>query len=362
VTKTFITAAALTYGVREACSRFRGAALDRVMTCRLLLGGAYASKAAARPPHSMKGALGATLMILILSAFVGLARAQAPANGSATAAKPESAATSATAVSALQKTIEAYLRNLYALGPEVALTISAPKETVAGLLETTVDVKTPENTQTAKFYLSKDGKYLIRGDVSDLSKDPLAEAVQQIQTKGAPSLGDPKAPVTLVEFSDFECPVCRSLHDVLRGLLPNYPQVRVVFKDYPIEVLHPWARTAALAGHCAYEQDPAAFWKMYDAIYDHQDIISAENAWMKMTEYAGQAGLNSDAFRGCLASQEARAAVDASRANGQQIDVNSTPTVFVNGRRMVGADARLLEQYIQYELAKLKPNKSADKK
>jgi len=356
VTKILTTVAALAYGVREACSRFCGAARARMVIDGLLRGGISTSKAAARPPHSKIIA-----SIFVLSVIMPLARAQAPASGSATA-KSESASTATGTQSPLQKTIEAYLRNLYALGPEVQLAISAPKESVAGLLETTVDVKTPENTQTAKFYLSKDGKYLIRGDVSDLSKDPLAETLMQIQTKGAPSLGDPKAPVTLVEFSDFECPVCRSLHDVLRGLLPNYPQVRVVFKDYPIEILHPWARTAALAGHCAYEQDPAAFWKLYDAIYDHQDIISAENAWMKMTEYAGQAGLNSDAFRACLASKEAGAAVDESRENGQQLDVSSTPTVFVNGRRLVGADARLLEQYIQYELTKLKPTKTADRK
>jgi len=261
----------------------------------------------------------------------------------------------------LQKNVESYLRHLYALGPNVQLTVSAPKESeVPGLLETTVDVKDGENSQAAKFYLSKDGKYLVRGEVSDLSKDPMAETRALLQTKDAPSLGDPKAPVTLVEFSDFQCPVCRSLHDVLRGMLPNYPQVRVVFKDFPLESLHPWARTAALAGRCAYEQNPSAFWKLYDLIYDQQELISASNAWTKMTDFAGQTGLNADAFRACMASPEAAAAVDASKANGQRLEVGSTPTVFVNGRRMVGADSHLLEQNIQYELAQLKSTKSSD--
>jgi len=85
------------------------------------------------------------------------------------------------------------------------------------LLETNVDLKDGENSQAAKFYVSKDGKYLVRGEALDLSKDPLAENRARIQMKDAPVLGDAKAPVTLVEFSDFECPVCRSLHDVLRG-------------------------------------------------------------------------------------------------------------------------------------------------
>jgi protein-disulfide isomerase len=260
---------------------------------------------------------------------------------------------------ALQKSVEAYLRNLYALGPNVQLTVSVPKESeVPGLLETTVDLKDGENSQSAKFYLSKDGKYLVRGEVSDLSKDPLAEARARIQMKDAPSLGDPKAPVTLVEFSDFQCPVCRSLHDVLRGMLPNFPQVRVVFKDFPLESLHPWARTAALAGRCAYQQDPKAFWKVYDAIYDQQEVISAENAWSKMADFAAASGLNPEAFKACMASPEAAAAVDASRANGQQLEVNSTPTVFVNGRRLVGGDPHLLEQYIRYELAQQKAAKN----
>ncbi len=254
------------------------------------------------------------------------------------------------------------MRHLYAFGPNVQLTVSAPKDSeVPGLLETTVDLKDGENSQSAKIYVSKDGKYLVRGEVSDLTKDPLAETRALLQIKDAPSLGDPKAPVTLVEFSDFECPVCRSLHDVLRGMLANFPQVRVVFKDFPLESLHPWARTAALAGHCAYEQDPKAFWKVYDLIYDQQELISAANAWTKMTEFAGQAGLNAEAFRGCMVSPEAGAAIEASKTNGQQLEVGSTPTIFVNGRRLVGADPHLLEQYIRYELAQDKSAKSADK-
>jgi protein-disulfide isomerase len=263
----------------------------------------------------------------------------------------------------LQKTVEAYLRNLYAFGPDVNLVVSAPKDSeVSGLLETTVDLKIGENTEKAKFYISKDGKYLIRGEVSELSKDPLAENRALLDIKDAPSTGSSNPVVTLVEFSDFECPVCRSLHDVVRGLLPNYPQVRLIFKDYPIEALHPWARTAAIAGRCAYTQKPDAFWKMYDLIYDNQDVISPENAWTKMADFAGQSGLASDTFRACMSGPEAAAAVNASRENAQKLDVNSTPTVFVNGRRLIGADPHMLEQYIQYELAKHKESKAAEKK
>jgi len=275
-------------------------------------------------------------------------------------AKPPAAASDASQV---QKEIARYLRHLYAFGADVQLNVGIPKETgIAGLQEVSIDLKVGENAESTKMYVSKDGKFLLRGELADMSKDPLAEARRLIQTGNSPTLGDPKAPVTLVEYSDFECPVCRSLHDALRSMLPSYPQVKVIFKDYPIEQLHPWARTAALAGRCAYQQEPKAFWKIYDLIYDNQDIISAENAWNKMTDYAAQADLNAETFKSCLSGSQAATEVDASVANAKQLEVSSTPTIFVNGRRIVGADPHLIQQYIDYELAQLKNAKSAAKK
>jgi len=268
------------------------------------------------------------------------------------------------APSSAQKNIESYLRNVYAFGPAVQLSVGPLKDSaVEGILETNIDVAIEGNKQAVTFYVSKDGRFLFRGDLSDMTKDPLAETRAQIQMNDAPSVGDKNAPVTLVEYSDFECPVCKNLHDVLRGILPKHAgKVRVVFKDFPLEQIHPWARTAAIAGRCAYQQDPKAFWKIYDLIYDNQEVISAANAWTKMTDYASRSGLNPDVFKTCMASPEPGAAVDASRKNGQKLEVGSTPTVFVNGRRMIGADQKVLEQYINYELAKQTSGKTQEKK
>ena len=284
------------------------------------------------------------------------------AGSTAQAQQPASPAT--TGPTPVQKNMEAYLRNLYAFGPDVKLVVGPLKESpVAGILETSIDVTIGENKEKAKFYVSKDGRFLFRGELSDMSKDPLAENLAQIRMTDAPALGDPKAPVTIVEYSDFECPVCRNLHDTLRNILPNYGgKVRVIFKDFPLEQLHPWARTAAVAGRCAYQQKPDAFWKLYDLIYDNQEVISAANAWGKVLDYASQSGLDAEAFKTCMASPEAGAAVNASHTNGEKLEVNSTPTVFVNGRRMVGADANLLQQYINYELAKVNGTNAATKR
>ena len=262
-----------------------------------------------------------------------------------------------------QKKVEAFLRYNFALGPDVEVVVGAPTEMgSSGLLELPIEVKSPEGSDQLKMYLTKDGHYLMRGELTDLTTDPLAEAVAKIQTANAPVLGDPKAPITIIEFSDFECPVCRGLHDALRGLLPKYPQVKVIFKDFPLDTIHPWARTAALAGRCAYHQDPKAFWKIYDLIYDNQDLISASTAWDKMLDFAARSGLNADAFKSCMTSPQAAAELDASFANGQLLEVRSTPTIFVDGRRLSTADPHALEQYINFDLAQLKSTKTPPKK
>lgn len=253
------------------------------------------------------------------------------------------------------KKIEGFLRNYFALGPEFKITVGAPKELGnSGLSEVPIQVKSSNGGDDIKMYLTKDGRYLLRGEINDLTVDPLAENLSKMKLEGAPVYGDANAPITVVEYSDFECPVCRNLHDAIRGMLPNYPQVRIIFKDYPIEQIHPWARTAALAGRCACHQDPKAFWKMYDLIYDNQELISAANAYDKMLEYAARAGLSTDAFKSCLASSQAASEVDASIANANLLEVRSTPTLFINGRRLVGADPHALQQYIDYEANRLK--------
>jgi protein-disulfide isomerase len=275
---------------------------------------------------------------------------------------PLRAQTAPAAQSEMQKKIEKYLRHIYAFGSEVKLTIPEPKESeISGLLVTTVELVSGESHDTAKMYLSKDGKFLIRGEVSDMAKDPMAETRAKLDLASAPSFGGDKTTVTVVEFADFECPVCKNLHEQLRTILPTYPQVKFYFKDYPIEQIHPWAKTAALAGRCAYTQNPKSFWKIYDSFYDGQDLISAANAWDKALDFAGQAGLDQAAFKGCLASKEAADAVNASVANARALDVTSTPTVFINGRRVVGADAATIERYIQFELANQKSTNAASK-
>src|SRR5437879_8572806 len=96
-----------------------------------------------------------------------------------------------------------------------------------------------------------------------MSTDPLAAVRSQIHLADCPSKGPANARVVVVEYADFQCPTCGQLHKVLSEIEPQYPQVRFVYKDFPLTHIHPWAMTAAIAGRCAYRQNPEAFWKLH---------------------------------------------------------------------------------------------------
>jgi protein-disulfide isomerase len=135
--------------------------------------------------------------------------------------------------------------------------------------------------------------------------------------------------------------------------LPHHPEIRLVFKQYPLTDIHPWAMTAAIASLCAYQQNPAAFWKMHDAIFDAQDVISPSNVWDKMQDLATQFGLQPDAYKACVINPETTSQVQATIEEGHILAINATPTTFVNNRRVVGPDKSMIDQYITFIVARL---------
>ena len=250
---------------------------------------------------------------------------------------------------ALPKRVEEYLRNLYAWGPSFDVKVGPSKPSpVADLLEVPVTVSKEGRSDNAVVYVTKDGKFLIRGELSDMAVDPFAEVRSKLHPGNSPSMGPQDAKITLIEFADLECPSCRQLDLILREFLPRHPEVRLVFKHFPLTEIHPWAMTASIATQCAFQQSPAAFWKMHDAIYDSQDLISPSNAWEKMLDLAGPIGLNRDDFKACMAEPGAANDIKESLQEGQSLNVTATPTTFVNGRRVIGPDKSLIDQYVSF--------------
>jgi protein-disulfide isomerase len=153
-----------------------------------------------------------------------------------------------------------------------------------------------------------------------------------ITTDGEPSLGPREAPVTIVEFSDFQCPHCRAAQETLKALLRKYGgKVRLVHRDFPVPQLHPGATAAAEAARCADEQD--TFWPYQDLLYANP----TKQAETDLVRYAEELGLDSGRFQECVRQRRHAPAVARGMTEGRNAGVVGTPTFFVNGIPLVGA-------------------------
>jgi protein-disulfide isomerase len=251
--------------------------------------------------------------------------------------------------------MEAYVRHLLAVIPEVQVKIDDPKAgPTASMQEVDVHFSYQGRTQDETFYLTADGQHIIRGVVYNLNQNPFEDDLDKLKTASAPSFGPENAPVTIVEFGDFECPNCREEAKTLRDNIPTQfaTQVRVVFKDFPLEQIHPWAKAAAMVGRCIYHANPAAFWKYHDWIYDHQAEITPDDLKTEVLDFA-KTNPDVDALQlgKCIDDKSTETEVDASLAEGHALHVDATPTIFLNGRRLVGSYPwQNVEQIIEGEL------------
>ena len=251
-------------------------------------------------------------------------------------------------------TLEAYVRHLLAVVPEVTVKIDDPKPgPTADLKQVDVHFSYSGRSQDETFFVSKDGRHIVRGFVYDVAQNPFQADLDKLKTDLSPSFGAATAPVVVVAFSDFQCPNCKEEALAIRANLEKtFPgQVRFYFKDYPLEQIHPWAKPAAIAGRCIFRQDPAAFWKFHDWVYGEQGEITAENFKTKLNDWAKAANLDGMQLGRCLDTSATAADIDKEIAEGKALHIDATPTVFVNGRRLVGSYPwPNLEQIIKGEL------------
>jgi protein-disulfide isomerase len=148
-----------------------------------------------------------------------------------------------------------------------------------------------------------------------------------------PIKGNPNAPITIVEYSDFQCPYCARVNPTLEQVMKTYgDKVKIVFKDFPLPN-HPQAPKAAEAAHCAGEQ--GKFWELHDRMFANQQALQVPN----IKEYATAVGLDMNAFSQCLDSGKHAARVTENLRTGEALGVGSTPTLYINGRPVVGAQS-----------------------
>ncbi len=170
-----------------------------------------------------------------------------------------------------------------------------------------------------------------------------------VEVGTSPFAGDKDAKVTIVEFSDFQCPFCAKGADILHDIKKKYGnKVKVAFKNFPLP-FHNHAEKAAVAGLCANEQSMESFWKMHDKMFTSQDSLDPEG----LKKLGKAIGLKMDAFEKCLAENKYLAAVQADMEEGKKLKVKSTPTFFINGQLINGAQPMdVFAEIIDEELAR----------
>jgi protein-disulfide isomerase len=281
--------------------------------------------------------------------YLGAVAALVLAGCAGLGAAPQSAVTSGGLPT--QAEVEASLRRTLGYAPGLTWQIySITPSSVPGVADIVVSIN---KQNPMHIYYSPSSGNAIVGEMIPFGADPFAPARRKLQAADGPALGSATPGITAVIFTDLECPHCKAAEPVLERLSGDFPQVRFIFEEFPLPApLHPWAMKAAEYAECA-RGDTQKFWKYVDSILENQGGIAAATADAKLQELASAAGLDGAKVAACAASPETEARVKKSVLLGQSLDVTQTPTVFINGRRVLGvADIPYdqLKNLMQFEI------------
>lgn len=233
-----------------------------------------------------------------------------------------------------------HIREVYAMPSKVPMSLGKIQPSdLPALRKATLTIGQGEKAQRQTVYFSRDGQHYFLGEPRNMKVPPDKDRRSKIQLKGAPSMGPKDAPVTIVEYSDFQCSYCRRAHLALKDRLslPKYEnKVRVVFKHFPLSHIHPWAEPAAVAAACAAHQRPEAFWTFADAFFENQKEITKDKLRDKAMELADEAKLKKPEFIKCYDKQETLGGIQLDKKEGNRVGVASTPYFFINGHPVRG--------------------------
>lgn len=229
--------------------------------------------------------------------------------------------------------VNGFMHATFGYNPQLTWKIVSIKPSEAeGLAEVTVQISSSEGQGTQKFFVSEDGKHAVVGDIIPFGAHPFEKARLELQKKAnGPSRGSASAPVEVVEFSDLQCPHCKEAYPTIERLLKENPNIHFVYQNFPLPS-HNWAEKAAEYADCVGHVSNEAFWKFVDGVFAAQEQITAENADEKLTGIADQSRVKGSDIAACATKPETQSRVQASVELGKSLDVNSTPTLFVNGR------------------------------
>ena len=288
-----------------------------------------------------------SLLAASIASAVTSASAQTAVPGVAAATlAPDPARDAATKVY-LQKHFKIPDPDMIVLGPVV----QTPIPTLYGR-QVSITFGLGQKANSALFF-SKDGTKMIIGTFVDTSAEPWGRVnLGGIHLSDNPTMGPADAPVTIVEFADFECPYCAHAFSEIETLVNTTykDKVKVVFKNYPLNV-HPWAIKAAEAAECARLQNPTAFWDFARYFYSNQGSITIKNLQENVDKEATKLKLDAPSLKACMGSPQASDRVKQDQTDGNSVHVTSTPTIFINAIPIVGLpDNKVFDFTIKSEL------------
>jgi protein-disulfide isomerase len=254
--------------------------------------------------------------------------------------------------------IKRYYTSSGQIPEDVEITVAEIKPSeVTGLNEGTLRLARGAQAQDVPFLISADGRWFLRADPVDLTLDPVQAVLSKMNVgDDNPSRGPKDSAVTIVEYSDFQCPFCARAEEIVAGeVLKNYgDKVRFIYKQFPLTSIHPWAEPASLVGLCLYKQaGNDAYWKFHEAVFKAQKDIPNEEPETKLIAMAKDAGGDPAKVKACYDAGETKPIVEATIEEAEEIGVNSTPTFFINGKRLSGAQSLdAFKAIIDPELAK----------
>ena len=244
----------------------------------------------------------------------------------------------------LTRKIEVLVRSQFDVPANVEVTVgNTSKSEFPGFNNLPITFASNGKQSVVNFLLSSDGNTVARLERFDLSKTP----TDVITTQGRPVRGPADAKVTIVNFDDLECPYCARMHEELFPATQDRYKglVKFVYKDFPLVEIHPWALHAAVAAGCLAEQNGPAYWEFVDYIHSHADEVKGSGHDVqesyktldKLARAQGQGShLDMSKLDACLVKQD-ETAVRASMKQGDGLNINGTPTLFINGERISGA-------------------------
>jgi protein-disulfide isomerase len=316
-------------------ARFTGTLLNVVLF--LLLGGA--ASLAQSASDSAKKAPSTPASGKTKTAAAQKSKA-APAQKSVTAANPDEKAEPLSPD--VVHRIQTEIRTHYNVPQQMTISVADPKPgLVPGYDDLVVTLLGGSKPSNHDFLISKDRKTLAHLDKYDVSQDLMSK----MDLKGRPVRGNPDAKVMIVNFDDFQCPFCSHMHSTLfASIFKEYSdRVKVVYKDYPLIEIHPWAMHAAIDGNCLGEQNGQAYWDFADYVHANQKLVAGKSradAYTNLDSFAKEQGqkyqLDQEKLQACVQKQD-ESSVRASMAEADKLGVDSTPTMFINGERFTGA-------------------------